>query len=82
LLFQKSSENYKEIGSELKVLLSEMRNLISENKSSPRDDPLPEVTQRSSKVKHLEHPKPRSKPKALDEFPTFKKKNQAFVHCR
>ncbi|WAQ99718.1 CD158-like protein [Mya arenaria] len=35
---QKSSENYKEIGSELRILLSEMRNIITESKESPREE--------------------------------------------
>ncbi|KAL4230969.1 hypothetical protein ACF0H5_011342 [Mactra antiquata] len=79
LLAKQSSENYKEIGSELKLLLSEMRNMISENKESGQ----PAVNNRNRAVRGREvkqRSKSRSRPRTLDVLSAEKKK--AFTHYR
>ncbi|XP_045203592.2 trichohyalin-like isoform X4 [Mercenaria mercenaria] len=77
---QKSSENYKEIGSELKLLLSEMRNMITDRQDTKQGRPAPTRRQRDIRSKDSKHgTKSRPKPKTVEMFPVEKK---AFTHYR
>ncbi|XP_052796141.1 coiled-coil domain-containing protein 158-like isoform X1 [Mya arenaria] len=80
---QKSSENYKEIGSELRILLSEMRNIITESKESPREEKRCslESRERPERDSNRQRSKPQPKPRK-SQFPIFEKKKPAFSHYR
>ncbi|KAH3835185.1 hypothetical protein DPMN_108532 [Dreissena polymorpha] len=83
LLAQKSSENYKEIGSELKLLLKEMRCLISDQQTSPREAmETNRRPQRSNESRSRNKAKPLQPVNELKHFPVFQKKKAAFSHYR